>query len=55
MNFVQSAKMNHKKSVWWKKAKSEKNYALADEIREKIKDKWWLVKDNKEWYELQKI
>ena len=38
-----------------KKAKSEKNYALADEIREKIKDKWWLVKDNKEWYELQKI
>jgi cysteinyl-tRNA synthetase len=36
-------------------AKQDKNYALADELRNKITDLWWNVKDSKDWYEIEKI
>ncbi len=35
-------------------AKQDKNYALADEIRNKISELWWNVKDTKDWYEIVK-
>ncbi len=35
-----------------KQAKADKNYALADELRWKIQEAWWVIKDNKDWYEL---
>jgi cysteinyl-tRNA synthetase len=34
------------------KAKQEKNYALADEIRNKIIALWFQLKDTKDWYEI---
>lgn len=36
-------------------AKQDKNYELADELRAKIIDLWWNVKDNKDGYEIEKI
>lgn len=40
-----------------KQAKLDKNYALADELRNQIKDMWWEIKDIKEepGYEIGKI
>lgn len=40
-----------------KQAKQDKNYALADELRWKIQDKWYMIKDIKEdpEYEISKI
>ena len=38
-----------------KQAKINKDYTLADELRNKIQEKWWIIKDNKDWYELQKV
>lgn len=35
-------------------AKQDKNYALADELRNKITELWWNVKDNKDGYEITK-
>lgn len=37
-----------------KEAKSEKNYALADELRNQILQAGWEIKDSKEGYELSK-
>ena len=38
-----------------KQAKFDKNYALADELRNKIKDMWYELKDTKDGYEISKI
>ena len=38
-----------------KQAKINKDYTLADELRNKIQEKWWIIKDTKDWYELQKV
>lgn len=35
-------------------AKQDKNYALADELRNKITELWWNVKDGKDGYEITK-
>ena len=35
-----------------KQAKADKNYALADELRWKIQEAWWTIKDSKDGYEL---
>lgn len=35
-------------------AKKDKNYVLADELRNKIAELWWTVKDTKEGYEIIK-
>ena len=35
-----------------KQAKADKNYALADELRWKIQEAWWTIKDTKDGYEL---
>lgn len=37
-----------------KQAKSDKNYALADQIRAELLDQWWEIKDTKEGFELIK-
>jgi cysteinyl-tRNA synthetase len=36
-------------------AKKDKNYALADELRNKVKDMWYEIRDTKEWFEVEKI
>jgi cysteinyl-tRNA synthetase len=36
-------------------AKQEKNYALADEIRNQIQSKWYNIKDIPWWFEIEKI
>ena len=36
-------------------AKQEKNYALADELRNQIQSKWYKIKDIPEWFEIEKI
>ena len=38
-----------------KKARNEKNWKLSDEIRDKIKEKGYIVKDTKEGMTLDKI
>lgn len=38
-----------------KQAKSEKNYALADELRTKINNAGYEIKDNSEWYEIKPV
>lgn len=35
-------------------AKQEKDYVLADELRNKISELWWNVKDTKDGYEIEK-
>jgi cysteinyl-tRNA synthetase len=35
-------------------AKQDKNYALADELRNKIIALWFQLKDTKDWYEITK-
>ena len=35
-------------------AKAEKNYALADELRNKITEKWFTIKDIPGGYEIMK-
>ena len=37
-----------------KQAKSDKNYALADQIRAELFDQWWEIKDTKDGFELIK-
>ena len=37
-----------------KQAKTDKNYALADQLRAEILEKWWEVKDSKDGFELIK-
>ncbi len=37
-----------------KQAKTDKNYALADQLRAQILEKWWEVKDSKDGFELIK-
>jgi cysteinyl-tRNA synthetase len=37
------------------KAKQEKNYALADELRAKIQEKWYNIKDIPWSFEIEKI
>ncbi len=37
------------------KAKQNKNYSLADELRSQITELWWNVKDTKDGYEIEKI
>jgi cysteinyl-tRNA synthetase len=36
-------------------AKKDKNYALADELRNKVKDMWYEIRDTKDWFEIEKI
>jgi cysteinyl-tRNA synthetase len=36
-------------------AKKDKNYALADELRNKVKDMWYEIRDTKDWFEIDKI
>ena len=36
-------------------AKQEKNYALADELRNQIQWKWYNIKDIPWWFEIEKI
>jgi cysteinyl-tRNA synthetase len=36
-------------------AKKNKDYKLADDIRDQIKNLWFEVKDNKDWYAIVKI
>jgi cysteinyl-tRNA synthetase len=38
-------------------AKQAKDYALADELRNKITEMWYMIKDvkNDKWYEITKI
>ena len=36
-------------------AKQEKNYALADELRNQIQSKWYNIKDIPGWFEIEKI
>ena len=36
-------------------AKKEKNYALADELRNQIQSKWYNIKDIPGWFEIEKI
>ncbi len=36
-------------------AKKDKNYALADELRNKVKDMWYEIRDTKNWFEIEKI
>jgi cysteinyl-tRNA synthetase len=35
-------------------AKQEKNYTLADELRTKIQEKWYSIKDIPWWFEIEK-
>lgn len=35
-------------------AKKDKNYALADELRNKIQESWYQIKDTPDWYEITK-
>lgn len=37
-----------------KQAKTDKNYALADQIRAELLDQWWEIKDTKDGFELIK-
>ena len=37
-----------------KQAKTDKNYALADQIRTELLDQWWEIKDTKDGFELIK-
>jgi cysteinyl-tRNA synthetase len=37
------------------KARLEKNWQLSDDLRDKIKNKGWLIKDTKESWEIEKI
>jgi cysteinyl-tRNA synthetase len=36
-------------------AKKEKNFAVADELRNKIQDAWYRMQDAKDGYEIEKI
>ena len=36
-------------------AKKDKNYTLADELRNKVKDMGYEIKDTKDWFEIDKI
>ena len=36
-------------------AKQEKNYALADELRNQIQSKWYSIKDIPWWFEIEKM
>ena len=36
-------------------AKQEKNYQLADELRNQIQVKWYSIKDIPWWFELNKL
>jgi cysteinyl-tRNA synthetase len=36
-------------------AKQEKNYQLADELRNQIQTKWYSIKDTPWWFEIEKI
>ena len=36
-------------------AKRDKDYALADELRNKVKDMWYEIRDTKDWFEIEKI
>lgn len=36
-------------------AKKDKNYTLADELRNKVKDMWYEIRDTKDWFEIDKI
>lgn len=36
-------------------AKTDKDYALSDEIRKQIEEKWYVVKDSKNWSYVEKI
>ena len=38
-----------------KKAREEKNWSLSDELRDKIKDKGYIVKDTKEGMTIEKM
>jgi cysteinyl-tRNA synthetase len=35
-------------------AKKDKDYALADELRTKVLELWFQIKDTKDWYEIIK-
>jgi cysteinyl-tRNA synthetase len=36
-------------------AKQEKNYVLADELRNHIHEKWFSIKDIPWWFEIEKL
>jgi cysteinyl-tRNA synthetase len=36
------------------KAREEKDWAKSDELRDRIKDMGWIIKDSKEGFELEK-
>lgn len=36
-------------------AKKDKNYALADKLRIRVKDRWYEIRDTKDWFEIDQI